>query len=189
MRVVGGSLRGRALAAPSDGLVRPTSDRVRESVFNILAHGISDFSLPGARVIDLFAGTGALGIEALSRDAAFCLFVENAPDARAVIRTNIETFALTGVSKIFRRDATDLGPSGTMAAFNLVFLDPPYGKGLGEVALAALRDGGWLAKDAIIVLEEHANSEVGAVSGFLPLDQRSYGDSQIRIYRFDIEDV
>ncbi|MBS0269500.1 MAG: RsmD family RNA methyltransferase, partial [Proteobacteria bacterium] len=112
MRVVAGRFRGRALQAPDDMKIRPTSDRVRESLFNILAHGIADFSLDGARVIDLFAGTGALGIEAVSRGATYCLFVEDAPDARALIRTNVENLGLTGETRIFRRDATDLGPAG-----------------------------------------------------------------------------
>ncbi len=184
MRVVGGSLRGRALKTPQDSNVRPTSDRVRESIFNILEHGVADFALKDARVIDLFAGTGALGVEALSRGARFCLFVEQAPDARAVIRANVETFSLTGVSKIFRRDATDLGPIGNLAPFHLTFLDPPYGKGLGEAGFKALRDGGWLTHGAVVVLEEHVKSAIGPVEGYDVLDTRSYGDTQARIYRF-----
>src|SRR5690606_6354466 len=122
--------------------------------FNILAHGIPDFELEGARVIDLFAGTGALGIEALSRGAGYCLFVEEAPDARALIRTNVEAMGLTGVTRIFRRDATDIGPAGNMAPYGIAFLDPPYGRGLGEKALVALRDGGWLEPGAVVVFEE-----------------------------------
>jgi len=184
MRIVGGNLRGRALATPRSGDVRPTSDRVRESVFNILEHSIADLNLNEARVIDVFAGTGALGVEALSRGARFCLFIEQAPDARALIRTNIETFGLTGVSKIFRRDATNLGPSGTMAPFDLAFLDPPYGKALGEAGLSALRDGSWLAPGASVVLEEHAKSTIGSVNGYETIDTRSYGDTQVQIYRF-----
>ena len=135
MRVVAGTLRGRPLAAPKHEGLRPTSDRVRESVFNVLAHGVPDFDIAGARVIDMFAGTGALGIEALSRGAAYCLFVEEAAEARALIRQNIESFGLTGVTRIFRRDATDLGPAGNMPPYRLAFLDPPYGKGLVERGL------------------------------------------------------
>jgi 16S rRNA (guanine966-N2)-methyltransferase len=135
MRVVAGRFRGRAIASPADESVRPTSDRVRESLFNILEHGIAGFSLSGVRVVDLFAGTGALGLEALSRGAAFCLFVDDAVAARALIRTNIELLQLAGATRIFRRDATDLGPAGTMAPFGLAFIDPPYGRGLGERAL------------------------------------------------------
>lgn len=183
MRVVGGRLRGRALTAPRNTEVRPTSDRVRESVFNILEHGCAEVALQDARVIDLFAGTGALGVEALSRGARFCLFVEQAPDARAVIRANVEAFGLTGVSKIFRRDATDLGPIGPLVPFDLAFLDPPYGKALGEAGLKSLKDGGWLAPGACVVLEEHVKSEIGAVEGFDVVDMRAYGDTQVRIYR------
>jgi len=179
MRIVGGTFRGRALVTPQHDGLRPTSDRVRESVFNILAHGISGFALEGRRVIDLFAGTGALGIEALSRGAAFCLFVEEAPEARALIRTNIETLGLTGATRIFRRDATDLGAVGTMEPYGLAFLDPPYGRGLGEKALVALRDGDWLAPDAVIVLEERANADVALPDGFVEIDRRSWGETQV----------
>lgn len=184
MRIVGGRLRGRPLVVPRSDAIRPTSDRVRESLFNILEHGVSEFTVDDARVIDLFAGTGALGIEALSRGAAYCLFVEQAPEARGVIRENIETFGLTGISKIFRRDATALGPVGPMAPFDLAFLDPPYGKSLGEAGLQALRDGGWLAPDAVVVLEEHAKSAIDPVQGFAPLDQRRYGDTSVHFYRY-----
>jgi len=179
MRVVGGAFRGRALATPQHDGLRPTSDRVREAVFNILLHGVPEFSIEGARVIDLFAGTGALGIEALSRGAAYCLFVEEAPDARALIRTNIEAMGLTGATRIFRRDATDLGPAGNMEAYALAFLDPPYGKGLGETALVALRDGRWLTPGALIVLEERDGADVTLPDGFTEIDRRSWGDTQV----------
>jgi 16S rRNA (guanine966-N2)-methyltransferase len=184
MRIVGGTLRGRPIVSPRHAGLRPTADRVRESLFNILAHGVEGFALESARVIDLFAGTGALGLEAVSRGAAFCLFVDNEADARALIRTNIETFGLIGITRIFRRDATDLGPAGTMAPFNLAFLDPPYEKGLSEKALSALSEGGWLVPGAIIVLEERAGSAVSLPSGFTEIDRRTYGDTQILIARF-----
>jgi 16S rRNA (guanine966-N2)-methyltransferase len=184
MRIVGGTLRGRAIAGPQHEGLRPTADRVRESLFNILAHGIDGLALNGARVIDLFAGTGALGLEAISRGAAYCLFVEDDAEARALIRTNVETFGLTGVTRIFRRDATDLGPAGTVAAFDIAFLDPPYEKGLGEKALTALADGAWLVRGAIIVLEERAGITVSLPESFTQLDQRTYGDTQILIARF-----
>jgi 16S rRNA (guanine966-N2)-methyltransferase len=154
MRLVGGKLRGRTLATPGDDSIRPTSDRVREAIFNWLLHGDPVARIDAGRVIDLFAGTGAMGTEALSRGAQFCLFVEDAAEARGLIRRNIEAFGLTGVTKVWRRDATDLGPAGNMAPYDVAFLDPPYGKGLGEKALAALADGGWLAPDALCVLEE-----------------------------------
>ena len=151
---------------------------MRESLFNILAHGIDDFSLAGARVIDLFAGTGALGLEAISRGAAFCLFVDSEPDARALVRANIEAFGLTGVTRIFRRDAADLGPAGTVAPFHLAFLDPPYDQGLGERALAALEAGNWLVQGAIVVVEERASAAIAAagVRGAGPAHLRRHAD-------------
>ncbi len=185
MRIVAGRFRGRSLQAPDDLSIRPTSDRVRESVFNILAHGIADFSLAGARVIDLFAGTGALGIEAVSRGAKYCLFVEEAPEARALIRKNVEALGLTGETRIFRRDATDLGPAGNMEPYALAFLDPPYGKGLGEKALAILAEGKWLTPGAVCVLEERAGLSVEIPSAFTVLDARTYGDTEIRFLRYE----
>lgn len=182
MRVVAGRFRGRALQAPSDGTTRPTSDRVRESLFNILAHGIADFSLEGARVIDLFAGTGALGIEALSRGARYCLFVEEAPEARALIRQNVEAFGLTGETRIFRRDATDLGPAGNMEPYQLAFLDPPYGKGLAEKTLAVLAAGKWLLPGAIAVVEERAGLLPQSIPGYSTLDRRTYGDTEVSFF-------
>lgn len=184
MRIVGGTLRGRAIASPQHEGLRPTADRVRESLFNILAHGVEGLSLEGARVIDLFAGTGALGLEAISRGAAFCLFVDNEAEARGLIRTNVETFGLTGVTRIFRRDATDLGPAGTVAPFDIAFLDPPYEHGLGEKALTALADGGWLVPGAIVVLEERAGAAVALPTAFDEIDARTYGDTQVLIARF-----
>ena len=186
MRIVGGKFRGRAIASSEHAGLRPTSDRVRESIFNILTHGINEFDLAGARVIDLFAGTGALGLEALSRGAAYCLFVEDGPESRGLIRTNVETFGLTGITRIFRRDATDLGLAGTMAPFALAFLDPPYGKGLGEKALIGLRDGNWLLPGAVVVLEERASAEIAWPAGFIAFDHRTYGDTQIHLARFAV---
>jgi len=185
MRIVAGRFRGRAIASPAGESVRPTSDRVRESLFNVLEHGIAGFSLSDARVIDLFAGTGALGLEALSRGAAFCLFIDEAVPARALIRTNIELLQLTGATRIFRRDATNLGPAGTMAPFALAFLDPPYGKGLGERALKSLADGGWLLPGAVTVLEERASANIALPRSFTEIDRRSYGDTQILLARYE----
>jgi 16S rRNA (guanine966-N2)-methyltransferase len=152
MRVVGGRLRGRTLSAPQSRAIRPTADRLRESVFNILAHGHDD-PIAGARVLDLFAGTGALGIEALSRGAEFTLFIDAGAEARALIRENIAALGLGGASRIFRRDATKLGPVQPLAPFSLGFLDPPYGQGLAAAALAAARGGGWFTAGALIVVE------------------------------------
>ena len=157
MRVVGGNLRGRALAAPKSQAIRPTADRLRESLFNILLHAYGD-PLSGARVLDLFAGTGALGIEALSRGAAFALFIDEGAEARALLRENVAALGLGGTSRIFRRDATKLGPVHPLAPFSLAFLDPPYGQGLAATALASARAGGWFAPDALIVVEEAAKA-------------------------------
>ncbi len=131
MRVVGGRLKGRNLASPASRDIRPTADRLRESVFNILVHAYDD-PIADARVLDLFAGTGALGIEAISRGAKFALFVDNGAEARALLRNNVEALGLGGVTKVYRRDATNPGPAHPLEPFSLVFLDPPYGKGLAE---------------------------------------------------------
>ncbi|HWV83724.1 MAG TPA: 16S rRNA (guanine(966)-N(2))-methyltransferase RsmD [Hyphomicrobiaceae bacterium] len=184
MRIVGGKLRGRNLATPSDEAIRPTSDRVREAVFNWLLHGDPVARIDGGRVIDLVAGTGAMGIEALSRGAAFCLFVEEAAEARGLIRRNIEAFGLTGVTKVWRRDATDLGPAGNMQPYDVAFLDPPYGKGLGEKALAALADGGWLVPGALCVLEERKGVNIAVPDLYDVVDQRTWGDTQAVMLRF-----
>ena len=183
MRIVAGKFRGRAIAAPEHDGLRPTSDRVRESVFNILSHGVADFELAGMRVIDLFAGTGALGLEAMSRGAGYCLFVEDNADARALIRTNVEAFGLTGETRIFRRDATDLGPAGNMDRYGLAFLDPPYGRGLGEKALSGLLSGSWLAPNAVCVFEERIGVPFTMPVGLSLIDQRTYGDTEIRFLR------
>ncbi len=170
MRIVSGTLRGRTLATPSDDAIRPTSDRVREAIFNWLLHGDPVAHIDGGRVIDLFAGTGAMGIEALSRGATF--------------RRNIEAFGLTGVTKVWRRDATDLGDATTMTPFDMAFLDPPYGKGLGEKALAALAAGGWLVPDALCVLEERKGVTIDVPDRYEAIDQREWGDTQAVLLRF-----
>ncbi len=181
MRIVGGEFRGRPLVTPRSQDIRPTSDRTREAVFNVIAHRFGE-KLAGARVLDLFAGTGALGLEAMSRGAGFSMFIEESAEARGLIRTNIEALGLTGRTKIFRRDATRLGETGTIQPFNLVFADPPYGKGLGERALRSALEGGWLQPKALCVVEETASALFGPVDGFLPLDERSYGDTVVRFF-------
>ena len=182
MRVVGGSLRGRTLAAPKSQSIRPTADRLREALFNILVHAY-DNPIVGARVLDLFAGTGALGIEAVSRGAAFALFVDNGAEARALMRNNVESLGLGGVTKVYRRDATDLGPAHPMEPFSLVFLDPPYRMKLAEKALASLRDGGWLAPGALLVVEEAKAAEFAAPEGFTELERRVYDDTEFVFLR------
>jgi 16S rRNA (guanine966-N2)-methyltransferase len=182
MRVVGGRLRGRNLAAPSSRDIRPTADRLRESVFNILIHAYDD-PIEGARVLDLFAGTGALGIEAVSRGAKFTLFVDNGAEARALLRNNVESLGLGGVTKVYRRDATDLGPAHPVEPFSLVFLDPPYGRGLAEKALASLRDGGWVTPGALVVVEEAKGAGLVAPPGFEELERRAYDDTEFVFLR------
>lgn len=177
MRIVGGRLKGRTLKGPTSAHTRPTSDRLRESLFNVLAHAYGD-PCAGARVLDLFAGTGALGIEALSRGAAFALFVEEAAEARGLIRDNVEALGLTGATKIFRRDATRLGPMGPGAPYGLVFCDPPYGKGLAERALAGAAEGGWLAEGALLVVEERTGA-FAPPDGFHALERRAYDESEL----------
>ena len=183
MRVTGGTFRGRNLVEPPDSRVRPTSDKVRQAIFNILAHNDFGFALEDAKVIDLFAGTGALGIEALSRGAAFALFIDEAAESRALIRRNVEALGLTGVTKIWRRDARDLGPLGAGAGgpFNLAFLDAPYRKNLTEAALASLRHGRRLGEGAVVVAEAADGEMVAAPNGFTALDRRSYGETAVHI--------
>jgi len=189
MRIVGGAYRGRALATPPGLATRPTSDRAREAIFNVLAHAPWSPGLDGVRVIDLFAGSGALGLEALSRGAAFCLFVETEAAARGVIRDNAEALGvkgeLFGRTRIHRRDATDLGqrPGADGPAFDLAFLDPPYGKGLGERAIASLAGGDWLTKEAIVVFERGADDVLGDIPGFEVLDERRYGAAKVLFAR------
>ena len=182
MRVVGGRLKGRSLVSPSSRDIRPTADRLRESLFNILIHAYDD-PVTGARVLDLFAGTGALGIEAVSRGAAFALFVDNGAEARALLRNNVEALGLGGVTKVYRRDATNLGPAHPMEPFSLVFLDPPYRMRLAEKALASLRDGGWLAPGALIVVEEAKVAEFATPQGFEQLERRTYDDTELVFLR------
>jgi 16S rRNA (guanine966-N2)-methyltransferase len=182
MRVVGGRLKGRNLASPSSRDIRPTADRLRESAFNILIHAYDD-PIAGARVLDLFAGTGALGIEAISRGAAFALFVDNGTEARALLRNNIEALGLGGVTKVFRRDATNLGPAHPVEPFSLVFLDPPYAKGLAEKALASLRDGSWLMPGALLVVEEANAAAFAPPPGFEELERRAYDDTEFVFLR------
>jgi 16S rRNA (guanine966-N2)-methyltransferase len=180
MRIVGGKFKGRSIVAPQGHDTRPTSDRARESIFNVLAHAEWATRIEGRRALDLFAGSGALGLEALSRGAAFALFVETDAAARGAIRDNVEALGLYGNTRIHRRDATDLGvkPAGLGDPFDLVFLDPPYGKGLSELALAHLGDGGWITPDALILLEVGAD-EAPNTPAFVTLDERVYGAAKV----------
>jgi 16S rRNA (guanine966-N2)-methyltransferase len=188
MRITGGVFSGRVLVSPHDMSVRPTSDRTRQAIFNMLRHkdfGIG-FALEGAAVLDLFAGTGALGIEALSHGARWCLLVDDSADSRALQRENIEALNLTGATRIWRRDATDLGPIGPSAGgpFNLVFLDPPYRKGMLPKALKSLKDGGWLLPKALLVAETDVLEPLEA-PGYELLDDRDYGETRVRFLTTD----
>lgn len=185
MRIIGGAFSGRPLVAPKGRDTRPTADRTRESLFNILSHR-EDFSFEGARVIDLFAGSGACGLEALSRGAAFCLFVDTDAAARGAIRDNVEALGLFGKTRIHRRSATMLGerPAGVGNRFTLAFLDPPYAKDLARPALDALMSGGWLADGALVIVEQGKDEVPAAVDRFAEDDRRHYGAAQIGIYRF-----
>ncbi len=184
MRVVGGRLRGRPLAGPKSKAIRPTAVRLRASVLNILIHSFGD-PISGARVLDLFAGTGALGIEAASHGAAFTLFVDDGAEARALIRENVAALGLGGVSRIFRRDATKLGLVHPIEAFALAFLDPPYGQNLAEKALASARAGGWFAPNALIVVEEATKARFVAPKGFSEIERRVYDDTEFIFLRFN----
>ena len=186
MRIIGGRFRGIRLVAPGAkgggaAHLRPTSDRIRESIFNLLEHG--DYpSIDAARVLDLFAGTGALGLEALSRGAARAVFIDDGPAARGLIRQNIDLLGVIGQTKLWRRDATRLGPCRG-DPYDLIFVDPPYGKGLGARALASARAGGWIAPDAVVVLEESADADIPELDDLRLVDARTYGDTRILIFR------
>lgn len=176
MRIVGGTLRGRALKGPSCDATRPTTDRLRQALFNVLTHAYDD-AVADARVLDLFAGTGALGLEALSRGAAFTTFVEEANAPQALIRANVAALGLTSITRILRRDATRLGACAPGEAYRLIFCDPPYGRGLADRALVSARSGGWLMRDALVVVEEKAGV-FAAPEGFTQLERRRYDDTE-----------
>ncbi|WP_430912394.1 16S rRNA (guanine(966)-N(2))-methyltransferase RsmD [Methylobacterium sp. sgz302541] len=183
MRIVGGALKGRRLAGPRTDAIRPTSDRLREALFNVLAHAYAD-AVDGARVLDLFAGTGALSFEAISRGAAYALLVDEGSEARALIRENIEALGLEGATRLFRRDAGKLGASGPSGRFDLVFCDPPYGRDLAPRALVSAAAGGWLSPDALVIVEEAASAALVLPPAFSELERRSYGETVVAIARY-----
>jgi 16S rRNA (guanine966-N2)-methyltransferase len=178
MRVIGGRLGGRTLKPPVSRAIRPTSDRLRETIFDIL-NSRHPWRLEGARVLDLFAGSGALGIEALSRGAGFALFVDSAAEARALLRGNVEALALGGVTRIWRADATKLGKAPAAPPFDIAFLDPPYEQNLADPALQSLVAGHWLAENALVIVEESAKTPVVAPQGLAITDERVYGDAKL----------
>lgn len=181
MRIVAGSLKGRAITAPEGQNTRPTSDRARQAIFNVLEHAAWAEPLDGARVIDLYAGSGALGYEAVSRGAAFALFVEIDDEARGAIRENADAWGLMGRTRVHRRSATDLGvrPGPAGEAFDIAFLDPPYGKGLGEQTLARLLEGNWLKPGATVVFERGSDEPEIDTPGYERLDARDYGAARV----------
>lgn len=185
MRIISGTFRGLSLATPKDERIRPTSDRVREALFNVIAHndfGIG-FTLAGARVLDLFAGTGALGLEALSRGAGFVMFVDDHFESRGLIRRNVEAAHATGATKIWRRDAGALGemPANANGPFDLVFIDPPYRQGLAARALSSLVEGRWLAPRCLVAVETAAGEALEVPDVLAPADERAYGDTLVRL--------
>jgi 16S rRNA (guanine966-N2)-methyltransferase len=182
MRIVGGRLRGRVLAGPKSASIRPTADRLREALFNILTHAYGD-PVSDARVLDLFAGTAALGLEALSRGAGFALLIDDAAEARALMRDNVTALGLGGTARIFRRDATALGDVHPLAPFSLAFLDPPYGQGLAERALISARAGNWLVPDALVVVEEAVAAAFAPPEGFAEIERRRYDDTEFIFLR------
>lgn len=185
MRIVAGSFKGRSLVAPEGQGTRPTSDRARQAVFNVLEHAAWAEPLAGLRVIDLFAGSGALGFEAMSRGAIFCLFVEIDDDARGAIRENADAFGIMGATRVHRRSAIDLGvrPGSDGEAFDLAFVDPPYRKGMGEQALARLLEGKWLKPGAVVVFERGSDEPEIETPGYGRLDARDYGAARVLFLR------
>ena len=184
MRIISGRFKGRILSSPRSTEIRPTSDRVRESLFNILEHH-SDFELSGCRVLDLFAGSGALGCEALSRGASFALFMDNSPEGRAICRENIEKLNLGGSVKLSKRDATNPGTLDKGASYNLVFADPPYGEGLGEQALKACGENGWISPHALVILEERSDITPNLPNHFTHLKDHKFSETTLHFYRYD----
>jgi len=185
MRIVAGSLKGRSIAAPDGQGTRPTSDRARQAIFNVLEHAAWAEPLEGMRVIDLYAGSGALGFEAISRGAAFALFVETDEEARGAIRENAEAYGVMGRTRVHRRSATDLGgrPGSDGEAFDLAFLDPPYRKGLGEQTLLRLLEGKWLKAGAVVVFERGSDEPEIDTPGYERLDARDYGAARVLFLR------
>ncbi|WP_288427697.1 16S rRNA (guanine(966)-N(2))-methyltransferase RsmD [uncultured Agrobacterium sp.] len=184
MRIVGGEFRGRTLAAPRSNAIRPTIDRTRESLFNILSHAYPE-SLEGTRILDVFAGTGAVGLEALSRGCRVALFVENGVEGRGLLWENIDALGLHGRARILRRDATKLGGVNNIEPFDLLFADPPYGYGHGEKAFQAAHLGGWLVPGALAILEEQGDALIAVDPVFKLLESRTFGDTKMHFYRYE----
>jgi len=183
VRIVGGEFRGRSLAVPKSNAIRPTADRTRESLFNILSHAYPE-AIDATRMMDLFAGTGAVGLEGASRGCRHVLFVESSVEGRGLLWENIDALSLHGRTRMLRRDATDLGGVGNLEPFDFLFADPPYGQGLGEKAFAAAAKGGWLVPGALAILEERADVVVNAPSDYVLLEVRTFGDSKMHFFHY-----
>ena len=185
MRIVAGKFKGRAIVAPEGQGTRPTSDRARQAVFNVLEHASWAEPLHGARIMDVFAGSGALGFEAISRGAVFCVFVEIDDEARGAIRENADAYGVMGATRVHRRSAIEMGvrPGSDGEAFDVAFLDPPYGKGLGEQSLQRLLDGDWLKPGAIVVFERGSDEPDIDTPGYDRLDARDYGAARVLFLR------
>jgi len=183
VRIVGGEFRGRSLAVPKSNAIRPTADRTRESLFNILSHAYPE-AIDATRMMDLFAGTGAVGLEGASRGCRHVLFVESSVEGRGLLWENIDALGLHGRTRMLRRDATDLGSVGNLEPFDFLFADPPYGQGLGEKAFAAAADGGWLVPGALAILEERADAVVNVPPVYVLLEERTFGDSKMHFFHY-----
>ena len=188
MRIVSGKLRGRNIAAPSGKGTRPTSDQTRESIFNILAHAEWAPPMEGAIVADIFAGSGALGLEAISRGAEFCLFVETEPKARGAIRENVDKMGLFGCTRLHRHNATKLkiAPGNLRGPFTHIFMDPPYNKNMWKPVLGRLKEYGLITKDSVIILEDSKDAEIEP-RGFEILADKTWGAARVLFLRLDSE--
>lgn len=182
MRIIAGKFRSKKLTSPKGDDIRPTSDRVRQSIFNIISSRL-DHDFSEQRVLDLFAGTGAMGIEAISRGASEVVFVDNGLEARSLIRSHIDSFGIGGQARLLKRDALNLGKNEKCIPFNMIFIDPPYGKNLGKAALNAALENGWIADGAIIILEEKARQEIEFSDDLELIDRRKYGNSEVYLLR------
>lgn len=183
MRIIAGQFRGTKLNTPQDNAIRPTTDRVRENLFNLINSQFTHH-WHNKKVLDLFAGTGALGLEALSRGASAAIFVDSSLQAHGLIRSNIVKLGLGGRTQVLRSDATALGPAVPDAPFQLIFADPPYGQTLGEKALCCTADQGWIDSNALIILEQAKGIRIVLPSSFEPVDQRTYAQTHIAVYRY-----
>ena len=180
MRIISGKLRGRNIAAPKGDNTRPTADRTRESIFNTLINAPWSPDLEGGIVADIFAGSGGLGLEAISRGAEFCLFVETHPDARAAIRQNIEKMGLFGCTRIHRHDATKLriAPGNLRGPFTHIFMDPPYFKDLWRPVLRRLAQYDLIAEGGVVILEVGRDEEIDT-AGYAVHADKTWGAARV----------